>query len=273
MEENLYDVLGVFYDSTPEEIKKAYKRLARIYHPDINRDEGAEEIFKRITYAYSVLSDPKKRLIYNSSLLRTRVLNLFNQFTPIVLSLTRLEVREAIAGIIRIIEGYTSPVVSVVLEEGEIGRDTERNVIVNTKIKCPFCFGYNRGCRVCMGTGKINSVLKRRVMIPAYSLLGQRSNLLRDFVSLFKKGRIRLKLSDKGKNVSARKREIYINTPIAFDGKRDVLYLEVFGRLFKISLSEGISAQTRLRLKGFFEDLNLNIKIQPIVRERSICVE
>ncbi len=64
--EDYYQVLGIKRDAKPEEIKKAYRRLARKYHPDVNPgDKSAEERFKKITEAHDVLSDAKKRGVYD----------------------------------------------------------------------------------------------------------------------------------------------------------------------------------------------------------------
>ena len=64
--EDFYQVLGIKRDAKPEEIKKAYRRLARKHHPDVNPgDKSAEERFKLITEAHDVLSDPKKRSVYD----------------------------------------------------------------------------------------------------------------------------------------------------------------------------------------------------------------
>ncbi len=64
--EDFYQVLGVKRDAKPEEIKKAYRRLARKYHPDVNPgDKASEERFKAITEAHEVLSDEKKRKVYD----------------------------------------------------------------------------------------------------------------------------------------------------------------------------------------------------------------
>ncbi len=64
--EEYYQVLGIKRDAKPEEIKKAYRRLARKFHPDVNPgDKSAEERFKKITEAHDVLSDPKKRSVYD----------------------------------------------------------------------------------------------------------------------------------------------------------------------------------------------------------------
>ncbi len=65
MSADYYEVLGVSKDSTKEEIKKAYKKLAMKYHPDRNKENGAEDKFKKISEAYAVLSDEKKKANYD----------------------------------------------------------------------------------------------------------------------------------------------------------------------------------------------------------------
>lgn len=60
-----YEILGVSKSAKDDEIKKAYRKLARKYHPDVNKAEDASRKFREATEAYDVLSDPEKRKIYD----------------------------------------------------------------------------------------------------------------------------------------------------------------------------------------------------------------
>jgi len=75
-----YDVMGVAEDAPAEQIKKAYRRLARQYHPDVSQEDDAEEKFKQVGEAYEVLKDPEKREEYDN----LRKYGAFNgdQFNP-----------------------------------------------------------------------------------------------------------------------------------------------------------------------------------------------
>lgn len=63
--ENFYKILGINSSATPEEIRRAYRILARRYHPDLNPGESSTERFKLISQAYETLSDPEKRRNYD----------------------------------------------------------------------------------------------------------------------------------------------------------------------------------------------------------------
>src|SRR3989338_11474291 len=60
-----YVILGVDRKASPDEIKLAYRKLARKYHPDVSKESNAEEKFKAVQEAYEVLKDPKKREAYD----------------------------------------------------------------------------------------------------------------------------------------------------------------------------------------------------------------
>ncbi|WP_324282381.1 J domain-containing protein [Cyanobacterium aponinum UTEX 3221] len=67
---NYYQVLGISSDASPEDVKKAFRTLARRYHPDVNPgDQNSEEMFKQINEAYDILSDYTKRQQYDSQFL------------------------------------------------------------------------------------------------------------------------------------------------------------------------------------------------------------
>lgn len=65
MGKDYYKTLGICKGSTEEDIKKAYRKQALKWHPDKNKSGAAEEKFKEIAEAYEVLSDPKKREVYD----------------------------------------------------------------------------------------------------------------------------------------------------------------------------------------------------------------
>ena len=64
---NYYEILGVEPNASEADIKKAYRKLAREYHPDVNKDAGVEEKYKEISQAYETLSNPEKRQQYDLS--------------------------------------------------------------------------------------------------------------------------------------------------------------------------------------------------------------
>ena len=60
-----YAIMGVQRDATPDQVKQAYRKLARKYHPDVSKEKNAEARFKEVGEAYEVLRDPQKRAAYD----------------------------------------------------------------------------------------------------------------------------------------------------------------------------------------------------------------
>ena len=67
-----YDVMGVDKNATPEDIKRAHRKLARKFHPDVSKEKDAETRFKAVAEAYDVLKDPERRAAYNDAALNQR---------------------------------------------------------------------------------------------------------------------------------------------------------------------------------------------------------
>lgn len=65
MARDFYEILGISRNADQDDVKRAYRRLARKYHPDVNKDPGAEDTFKEINRAYEVLSEPEVRARYD----------------------------------------------------------------------------------------------------------------------------------------------------------------------------------------------------------------
>lgn len=77
---DFYQLLGIDRKASASEVKKAYRELAKKYHPDINHDPKASNIFQNIQSAYEVLADPRKRKIYDNLLDRQEKGEFQNQF-------------------------------------------------------------------------------------------------------------------------------------------------------------------------------------------------
>lgn len=80
--ENYYDILGISYTATQEEIKNAYRNKAKQYHPDTNQSSNAEDMMKIINIAYEVLSDLSKRKEYDEKLTKENKVNTSSASTP-----------------------------------------------------------------------------------------------------------------------------------------------------------------------------------------------
>lgn len=161
-----YETLGVPREASPEEIKRAYRRLARELHPDTNPDPEAADRFKSITHAYEVLSDPNKRRNYDMfGDERAHGAAGFGDFGGIS-DLFSTFFGGASGGRARGGPQRGADVlaeVEVTLEEAFGG--VEREVELANLVECPDCGGsgaapgtHPSSCRDCGGTGELRQV-------------------------------------------------------------------------------------------------------------------
>jgi molecular chaperone DnaJ len=168
-----YGILGVRRDAGPEEIKRAYRRLARELHPDVNPDPHLQERFKEVTQAYEVLSDPEKRQMYDlgaDPFARPGAgPGGFN-----AAGFPFSDLMDAFFG------GGAAPrgprsrarrgrnaTIRVDLDLAECAFGTTRELVVDTAVVCPTCSGEGTApgthpvtCDVCNGRGEVSQVTR-----------------------------------------------------------------------------------------------------------------
>ena len=196
MPENCYKVLDAKRNSSQSEIKKAYRRLARKHHPDVNPgDKSAEERFKQIQEAYKVLSDPDKRKIYDRyggyrPGQEAASGEAFGDFWS-----SGIDYRNVGGGQW---QGAVRDVFTEFFEGGgsrtsahhpRRGRDLEYTIEIpfldavrgtqprinaSRRVVCPRCKGSGGDCSQCRGSGLIQKVESLRVKIPAGMKTGSR---------------------------------------------------------------------------------------------------
>jgi molecular chaperone DnaJ len=167
-----YAVLGVRRDADADEIKKAYRRLARELHPDVNPDPETQERFKEITQAYEVLSDTEKRYRYDRGA---------DPFAPgggaagFGAGMQFSDIMDAFFGAAggaargprsRARRGRNATI-RVELDLSECAFGTTRELTVDTAVVCPTCSGegtapgtHPQTCDVCGGRGEVSQVTR-----------------------------------------------------------------------------------------------------------------
>ncbi|MGO8884560.1 MAG: molecular chaperone DnaJ [Streptosporangiaceae bacterium] len=173
MANDYYATLGVRRDADADEIKKAYRRLARELHPDVNPDPQTQERFKDITQAYEVLSDPEKRQMYDLGA---------DPFAPgagagaggFGAGFPFSDIMDAFFGGSAGQRGPRSrarrgrnATIRVELDLSECAFGTTRDLVVDTAVVCPTCSGEGTApgthpttCDVCNGRGEVNQVTR-----------------------------------------------------------------------------------------------------------------
>jgi molecular chaperone DnaJ len=174
---NFYVILGLRREATPEEIRRAYRRLARKYHPGVNPgDRAAAEYFRLVTEAYDTLADPERRRLYDvqKEPATPEVASRF-EFAGFDFSV-RIDGQQASTFgelFADVLPGAPLPAraergadlhVAIVLDFEEAARGTERSVTVTRLERCAPCGGRGAlggpeaSCRVCDGTGQLRGV-------------------------------------------------------------------------------------------------------------------
>ena len=166
---DLYALLGVRNDASPEEIKKAYRRLARDLHPDVNPDPETQERFKEITGAYEILSDPEKRQRYDAG---PDAFGGFGSFGDIFEAFFGSGMGGGARGPRSRVRRGADSLVNVTLDLADAAFGVTKEVTFDSAVVCAECTGagtakgtYPETCATCQGRGEVSQV--------ARSFLGQ----------------------------------------------------------------------------------------------------
>lgn len=196
-----YATLGVSQDASADEIKKAYRRLARELHPDVNPSEEASERFKAVTHAYDVLSDPNERQRYDmgggqGSAGFSNFGDVFETFFGGGFSGGQRGPRSRTAR-------GDDAMIRVDVELKEVIFGAQREITVNTAVLCQTCQGTcclpgtsPTTCEVCSGTGQVQRQVRSLfgnvvTSHPCGSCSGYGTVILNPCVDCSGKGRVR----------------------------------------------------------------------------------
>ncbi|MDY6984871.1 MAG: molecular chaperone DnaJ [Candidatus Thermoplasmatota archaeon] len=228
-DKDYYKTLGVPKNASAEEIKKAYRELAKKYHPDVNKSPEAEEKFKEISEAYAVLSDSQKREVYdqygsagvegrysyedifNEDLFRD-IFNGFGGFDDIF--------DVFFGGRRRRQERKFHPrdvSASVTIDLKEAFNGAEKRIEINRKTLCPKCNGSGaesnsdiKTCPQCNGSGRVrvtqNSLFGRFTTVTTCNKCGGTGKIIERPCS-----------TCKGKGYTEEKKKIVVNIPPGVD--------------------------------------------------------
>lgn len=170
MATDLYQILGVSREADADEIKRAYRKLARELHPDVNPDPGTAERFKEVTAAYEILRDPQKRRMYDMGMdPRSGGGGAGGQgfgfdFSDIMDAFFGSQNAQPRGPRPRAQRGNDA-LVRVQVTLAEVLTGVDRELVVDTAVACDACHGAGTApntepetCAMCKGRGEIQSV-------------------------------------------------------------------------------------------------------------------
>lgn len=174
-----YEILGVEFGCSIEEIKTTFRRLAKKYHPDVSSDQDGRD-FKLIVEAYKVLSDQKSRDAYDRKYLqkKAKVTGKQNRSSSNVIDPSRVEYKLSLLNLSKagfdlskrfsredFLEELGEDLV-VYLTDKEVEEGSLLVIKLPARTVCPVCYGANRNCYRCDGTGYITTLDELKVPIP-----------------------------------------------------------------------------------------------------------
>ena len=249
-----YSILGVNKNASDDEIKSAYRNLAKKYHPDINKEEGAQEKFKEISEAYSVLSDKTKRANYDQfgtadgaqgfggggfSGFEGGFEDIFNIFGNAFGRGGRTSTREQGADLVTDL--------TITFEEAAFG--VEKEISINRAEKCTHCGGSGAKsgsdtvtCSDCNGTGKIqfvqNTLFGRVASMTECKTCGGTGKIIKEKCNYCH-----------GTGLTQQSVKVKVKIPAGID---DGQTIRMRGEGEQVSSANGIAG-----------DLHINVKVQP----------
>ena len=287
-----YDVLGVSRDATADEIKKAYRKLAREFHPDVNPDPSSTEKFKEITTAYEVLSDDEKRARHD------RGGDPFSQgggfggganfgFDDLLGAFfgqgqSRGPRSRARAG--------QDALIGIELDLAESCFGCDKEITVDTAVRCEKCGGSGcadeakpQTCPICKGQGEIQQVTRSfigNVMTsrPCNNCSGYGSVIKNPCRECSGEGRVRSRRTLNVKIPAG----VETGNRIAMSGQGEVgpgggpagdLYIEIVERPHSFLLRDGLNLHISISISMVAATLGTKVKIQTLDGEQEVDIK
>jgi molecular chaperone DnaJ len=171
MPRDYYAILGVPRSATPDEIKKAYRKLARELHPDVNPSDEAQDRFKEVTAAYEVLSDPQKREMFDlggdplAAGGGAGAAGPFGGFADVFEAFFGSATGMGQRGPRSRVRPGADALIRIELDLADTAFGTTRDITLDTAIRCATCDGagtapgtHPETCATCGGRGEVQSV-------------------------------------------------------------------------------------------------------------------